>query len=399
MATRKPGRDRSGHVDPYAQRRRRYEAALRPLGLWELFAAMPRPVREMFWQRKNPDPVLEFDETIGNSPTERAMRTALHARFQMAAVGINGAPMSVRDFIGVIISCMFVVQHTKPAGFPAEVVRFITEARPVLEAFYSEHLQAVLGAQYDAVHAPLVAHGRLDRSLFSVRLDCGYNAVGKFESRVVVSASGPQVRDVTIRGIPRPMYRVGTGWSRGEPKWLSVSRKELGIDGKNRTLPVYVQSHALKRLHERVNLATAAPYLEAWLEDSLSKPKVVDRQGRRGQHLVVEYRIGKHRFGYLICTVLKRLVAVRTFKFLTMSNTPEGRRLEKRLKITRGDVDHLGLHALDAFTQTDLIRDPELRWLLKKCGCGHLFELEAADYAPQPKPFAAEVKRYLRRAA
>jgi len=93
------------------------------------------------------------------------------------------------------------------------------------------------------------------------------------------------------------------------------------------------------------------------------------------------------------------MAVVRTFKFLTMRSTPEGKRLEKRLRITRAGVNYLELHKLSTFTQTDLIRDHGLRYMLKQAGCGHLFELEKDDYAPQPKAFAAEVRKYLRRAA
>jgi hypothetical protein len=96
------------------------------------------------------------------------------------------------------------------------------------------------------------------------------------------------------------------------------------------------------------------------------------------------------------------LVAVRTFKFLTMENTPEARLLRERLRLTRRDVDWLGLHELAAFTQTDLCDDPVLRPLMEACGCGHLFALAEAGegaFAPEPKPFAVEMRRYLRIAA
>ncbi|MEA2734896.1 MAG: hypothetical protein QOE14_1347, partial [Humisphaera sp.] len=62
----------------------------------------------------------------------------------------------------------------------------------------------------------------------------------------------------------------------------------------------------------------------------------------------------------------------------------------------RQDVDWLGLHELAAFTQTDLSADPLLRPLMEACGCGHLFELAGDDFAPAPKAFAAEMRRYLR---
>src|SRR5690242_5795450 len=84
-------------------------------------------------------------------------------------------------------------------------------------------------------------------------------------------------------------------------------------------------------------------------------------------------------------TPLAEMAVVRTFKFLTMENTPEARKLHQRLKLTRRDVDWLRLHELAAFTQTDLKDDPELRPLMEACGCGHLFTLAEGDYAPKPK--------------
>src|SRR5262245_31638449 len=54
-------RDSVGHMDQFLKRRRRYEAVLRSLGLWESFAAMPRKAQEMWFKLKAPDPVLVFD--------------------------------------------------------------------------------------------------------------------------------------------------------------------------------------------------------------------------------------------------------------------------------------------------------------------------------------------------
>ena len=143
-----------------------------------------------------------------------------------------------------------------------------------------------------------------------------------------------------------------------------------------------------------------AAYLEHWLYDSLAKPNIIEECG--GGDLLVEYRIQNYRLGYLVVTPLKDLVAVRTFLFLTMERTPEARMLKTKLRLTRRDVDWLGLHELAAFTQTDLRNDEELRSLFEKCGCGHLFELAEdgyGDFAPQPKAFAAEMRKYLRMAA
>jgi hypothetical protein len=160
--------------------------------------------------------------------------------------------------------------------------------------------------------------------------------------------------------------------------WNATQLGQVDPQLVNEEYPVYVQSHALRQLHRRVNLKRMAPYLEAWLAESLAKPRIIDRHG---DDLLVEYRLREHRVGYLIVTQQKDLVTVRTFKFLTMTGTPEARMLERQLRLKRQDMNWLGLHELTAFTQTDLSRDPVLAALLEACGCGHLFSLAEADYA------------------
>ena len=59
----------------------------------------------------------------------------------------------------------------------------------------------------------------------------------------------------------------------------------------------------------------------------------------------------------------------------------------------------LGLNDLAAFTKSDLRGDEELRRLLGECGCGHLLEIEAGDFAASPRAIAAELRQYVGMAA
>lgn len=369
---------------------------MRPLGLWDSFTRMPRRVQEVFWQRKLPDPAVEFEQSVPTEGKYRAMRRALESVFRVATVEVNGTPMAVRDFLTVVTACMLVVRHTRLAGMPDEVVRFLREAGPCLERCHADHMPAAMLALFRSIQGPLLAHSRLDTRLLTSRMDCGQNAAGKIVVRVIVSAVKPQARNVRLDGAARPMYHVASPASANEIKWLSWDDAQLGQAGSGKEYPVCVQSHALRQLHARVNLPAAAPYLEAWLAESLAEPLIVKKHG---SNLLVEYRIGDHRIGYLVVTPLADVVAVRTFLFLTMQGTPEARLLHKQLRLRRQDVEWLGLCDLAAFTQTDLKADLVLRPLMEACGCGHLFDLAETDYTPQPRALAAEVRRFLRLAA
>ena len=85
-----------------------------------------------------------------------------------------------------------------------------------------------------------------------------------------------------------------------------------------------------------MNYPSAARYLEAWLAVSLAEPLIVERTG--GNDLLVEFRVREDRIGYLICTVLADVVAVRTFKFLTMEGTPEGADAEEAIAANAGTM-------------------------------------------------------------
>lgn len=398
MATRtRRRRDSSGHLNPASQRIRRYEAVLRPLGLWEGFNAMPRRAQELFCLKKFPDPVLEFDASYPADRGHWTLRKSLEKAFREAFIVIDDAEVTVRDFFAVVggLKAVFAGAVEAPS-WPESCRKYMHQAGPLLDYWFTHHFNETFASLHAAVIVPLVAHSRLDARLLRAQVACDNTAQGKFVIRMTVSASPPEMRRVSLDGGMRPMFRVGTTNEWHGVRWASWNPSKLGRTAPPQEYPVYAQSHALRQLHQRVNLPRMAAYLEYWLYHSLAEPLIVERQG---ENLLVEYRIREHRIGYLVVTPLADVVAVRTFLFLTMERTPEARLLHKQLRLQRSDVEWLGLCNLEAFTQTDLKADAVVRPLMEACGCGHLFNLGDAEYAPHPKALAAEVRRYLRKAA
>jgi hypothetical protein len=285
---------------------------------------------------------------------------------------------------------------------PPEIVRFLEAARPMLVRCFANLGPLAWQALLEMAQRVVNAGTRIDGRLFTLRAESPVNERSKIGVRLIVGTEQAQVREVTLDGHTRRMYRVGRAGK--TVQWIAWTGRQLGKTGAaaEREYPVFVQSHALHHLQERANLPAANLYLHMWLAESMAQPVIVERQGR---DLLVEYRLGPHRVGYLVATPLHGsagqapLVAVRTFLFLTMQGTPESRQLAKQLKLTRRDIDWLGLHELAAFTQTDLGADPELRGLLQRCGCGHLFALAVENFTLATKPFAGEMRKYLQLAA
>ena len=407
-------RDRaSGRLDPFAARRDRYAPMLEVLDLAEAFAAMPRFFQEFMWRRKLPDPVVRFDASVpAASPDRRTLARDIERNIHAATFEVDGRKLLVRDHYTIIPALTLVARYTPLDGkLPESVETFIRLAGERCPAFFEAQQKPATWALYQAIHAPIVAHSRHDTRLYISLFTADPTAAGdKFQPVITLRAHEPEVRRVRLEKGERPVYRVAgpVAADNSGPEWLSAPASALPprrdpAHGASRPrvsdapLPVYVQAHALRQLRRRLNHGPAAPYVEAWLVDSLREPIGIERQPD-GDWLVAYVLDGK-RLGYLVVTPLPDMLLVRTFLFLTMEGTPEARALRRELKLSRRDLDWLGLADLAAFTQTDLRHDRDLRKLFRKCGCDHLFKLDELADAPAPRQLAAEVKRYLRLAA
>ena len=403
---RKPRESAGRARDALARARGRFEATLRPLGLWDAFAAMPQKYRDRVLRQKVGDLRVAVDLGGGRTadPSRRADREALQAALQAAARAgeceVGDARLRTLDFLSVLKTVVLMGEspdRVVTAGLPASVIAFLELAATEGRRLFEEHSPSVLQAAWSALATPLAARARLDGLLFSTQFFERVTPLGKLEHVVHVDARPAEAVRHAIDGQPRRLYRVGEDGADGTIHWVSWDDEQVGDGRSTGPRPVYVQSHALRQLRSRVTLPWAAPYLDCWLAHCLRHPRVVERQA--GGDLLVEFRLHEDRLGYLVVTPLIDRVVVRTFLFLTMMPTPEARRLERRLRLSRRDVDWLGLHDLSRFTDTDLGDDPRLRALFAECGCGHLFDLDEDRYLLDPRPFSAEVARYLRLAA
>ncbi len=174
---------------------------------------------------------------------------------------------------------------------------------------------------------------------------------------------------------------------------------EKGTIGNNDKIPVYVQEHAISRLFERINIKTKG-YLLDCIGLSLNKPKV---SGYDGESYLIDYNFYSYKLGYLIVSNFRNIAVVRSFKFITMTGTPEFLKIARKLKATKYDITYLGLDTLDVFANSDLSKDPKLMQIFTDCDLGHLFKfsekfsLSDSSLFKNPRNAVAdEIKKYLK---
>ncbi len=181
-----------------------------------------------------------------------------------------------------------------------------------------------------------------------------------------------------------------------------ISFEPNTIDNKEK-IPVYIQDHAIIRLKERLGIIRPAGYLLDCLGRSLAKPVVV---GFDGESYLIEYKLyDNYKLGYLIVSKTENFALVRSFKFITMTGTPEFKKLTGILRATKHDVSYLGLDTMDVFINSDISKDEKLKSIFEKSDLGHLLELcEIVTHgedgirfsSSSQQTIAKEIKEYFR---
>ena len=241
-------------------------------------------------------------------------------------------------------------------------------AKHVLPHFSENHSRA-MQELVNCVLRALLRHWRMDRAFCAAEPGFERGAlVIRLSVRQPTSAS--LVRD----GERRPAWRCGfpevAAWLVNLTTWTAAVR---GAPEQSPPAEVFVQSHALNKLRERVPVAiVGTEILDAWASCSLANPVLI-QQGPKDW--LVEFRVKETRLGYFTAVEIDGRILITTFLFLTMRDTPEGKLIRKRLGLRADEIEWLRADSLPFFTRSDVAEDSELRAILTECGCGHLFEL------------------------
>jgi hypothetical protein len=389
-------RDEKGRaVDPFLKRKQRYRPVLRLIRAEGLFAATPRAFQEALWRGKRPEPRVVVGE--GVEPLVGA--SVAHA---LAGVDVahGDGRLKFADLVSVVFPLLGILREldTMP-GIVPPVRRLIDRAVPELARICTEHQAALFERVFGLANSAAIFYSRAESRVVWWRLNVPGADAENAGLEIVIGRDVPEAVRVRVDGSGRPAYRVGC--IAGVPdkpgesvaRWGSVPASVFGGAGGGE-LPVYVQAHALRQMHERLDLPRMRPWAEFFLAQSLRNPTVARECG--GGDVLVEFRLEERKVGYLVLSRVGGRALVRTFLLLTMTGTPEGDRLGRRLRLTRDEARWLGLHRLSSLAASDVRDDPELVAILAECGCGQLAEVaRGVDFVTVSTGYAAELRKYI----
>jgi len=218
------------------------------------------------------------------------------------------------------------------------------------------------------------------------------------ENILEIHSAEPETKMVVKNKIPRQTYRVGWANARRGMFWVTMNLSDFRKDNRSMDtqLNVYIQMHALDRLFERLD---CLEYYEITNSMVASIMEPVITKLPKGKFLI-EYSLLKSKLGYFVVEIIKDIVLIDTFLFLTNSGTPEGNKLKQLTGLSKYDTAYFQINNLEAFVYSDIMWNTELVEIFTNVGCSSIFEIakriknrEIEEYEIQSK--SAVILKYL----
>ena len=388
-----------------SKRRENYYSIIKMLEVEDQFKSIPNKIKEQLWEFSWPQ-IEICTNKIKDFPFHKDLEREISYELNNINISLNSTEVPVILFNNVIglhhfmKSCydegLLYLKNANVDEKSKEICRSSIDAinyinsklTPIVNQNYSNYLNDIINVASKIV----LIHYNFENGIYPT-LVIKYTAGGKKPypfvelNKINIKKENLEINGTQRIGFPCPYYNyLGTS---------SVIFKEGVIDNE-KPLPVYVQDHAISRLLERINIGVAG-YLYDCLGRSLYDPI---NSGSDGDSYLIDYYLYSYKVGYLVVSKTKDFALVRSFKFITMTGTPEFNEIRKNLRATKYDVTYLGLDTLDILVNSDIAKDPKLKEVFTKCGLGHLFKLSeritgSSNFFQNPQNMVAEeIKKY-----
>ena len=285
----------------------------------------------------------------------------------------NGPDVSVYDFITIVLTLWLFARKIKESDFSgaAEIKAAIS--------LKTENDSIIMNAlNYVCVPANVVC------MMVSNMWNCLYwskfdllppdDKIDRPQYRINIIGCVPQRISVQIDGFSRPITRAGgCDYFLNSISWLTFDPSLLSNSASlpDKPLDVYIQSHAIQRLSERIDcIETGFTHLNVY--KSINQPRIIP--SGYGYDLI-EFRINEFRAGYFIFSIVKGVLLIRSFLFIINNGTPEGAKLQKITGLGRLDKKYLAIDRLSAFMSSDIGTSSKVKEILNQCGCDSLLLL------------------------
>ncbi len=283
--------------------------------------------------------------------------------------------VSIHDFFTIIVSFYSVISVSEDRHFSTSSE---VKKRTQLIDYVPENLQLSMEYLTGVIATITLMYSDLRQRIYYMKTEIINHLEGRKGRTIVMDmySSVPNKMQINVDNDVRPAYQVSWGMNNIDPRLLSVTleAKDLGVSFITMEKPfdVYIQSHALLRLEERLDNVYPG-YLHFFLFDSFRPATYI--RNKKGD-IMIEYKLQGKKVGYMPISIEDGVFLVHTFLFLTNNGTPEGEKLRENTGLDIEDKKYLTIDKLSAFMSSDIADNSQVKQIFIDAGCGSLFELD-----------------------
>ncbi|GHT58404.1 hypothetical protein AGMMS50239_02890 [Bacteroidia bacterium] len=193
------------------------------------------------------------------------------------------------------------------------------------------------------------------------RCNCGHCFVYKVCYKITVQEC--ETKDFSINNIYRKTYRLfRPADGLYLPKPLTIQQNEIfKREKEEKVFNMYVQSHVFHRFRERLDVFSPSNHNLLFQYAFSRYLKLVQYDNRDLFACLID---DDAPVGYFTFLIRGDDIVVNTFLPLVGENTPEGKKLQKLLSLSKEEITYLGMDKLSFFTTVDFEQIPQLKQAL-----------------------------------
>ena len=283
--------------------------------------------------------------------------------------------VSVYDYYSVLFTLGNYAKRLLQDNLPEK--ELLTKAlAPITNKIDGSENQLPWDKFHETMHCVVLLFCRMNEFLYTAKSKTSVE-VGNAGFLMEVYSIETEKAHIEVDGKNRPVYRVG--WFNWQPQlrhdYPDVKSEDLGLMAGLK-LKVYIQNHAMERLHERMDGMNEG-CLSFGIFNSIKDLKVC--RNKKGE-LLIEYHLFGNKTGYFRADVIEGQLLLTTFLFLTNNGTPEGERLHKNTGIMKEDKIYLAIDKISTFINSDIADTPHIKQIFIDAGCESLFNVGSWAY-------------------
>lgn len=145
---------------------------------------------------------------------------------------------------------------------------------------------------------------------------------------------------------------------------------EVLIVHHGKTVPLYIQSHAIRRIEERFDICNSTLACEV-IYQAVENKETIQYKGK----ILLPVNHNECRIGYLLCTPVEEIMVISTFLLVTHCGTPEGDCFMTENNLVRDNIKYLQIERLSQFFEKNIQGNAIVKDLFQTCGLSYMLNL------------------------